>query len=104
MAKRLREIVDKVESKRPENINPSIMIFAYFETNDDVANAVINHYLVEGGKSFDLGRGYKAAFNRACPLLSKSGQTRAQLVCPLSAKERHQLDHDPSAQVAGIVN
>jgi len=24
--------------------------------------------------------------------------------CPLSAKERHQLDHDPSAQAAGIVN
>jgi hypothetical protein len=24
--------------------------------------------------------------------------------CPFGAKERHRLDHDPSAQVAGIVN
>lgn len=65
LARRLREILGAVKKERPKNIDLPIMIFAYFETNDAVATAIVRHYLVEGGKTFDLGRGYTAAFHRA---------------------------------------
>jgi len=65
MVTRLRKYLDEVKNEGTEHVTNSIMIFAYFETNDAVANAVVRHYLVEGGKTFNLGRGYKAAFHRA---------------------------------------
>ena len=41
------------------------MIFAYFKADDKVASAIVERYLVEANRVYDLGRGYKAAFHRA---------------------------------------
>jgi hypothetical protein len=61
--KRFKEFLTEKEAEAKKE--SPIMLLAYFHGSDRVASAIVEEYLVEGGKVYDIGRGYKAAFHRA---------------------------------------
>jgi hypothetical protein len=84
--------IDRLTQPEKHAASAEAMVFAYYHNEDEVAEAIIKRYLVESGRTYDLGRGYKVAYHR-----QHVPKTQDHLHFSLKGRDLYSINRDGTA-------